>query len=137
VLDPLARVALREDDSDRAGQAARARARSARVARRRLTLTPRALATFVTSHPSVSIPNPTTPRMEASAPPTLWIPSRPRSASACRHQERPVGCLGGPSARPLLSTGEADNGSIERQFVLMRANRGVGLEGQLAGRLEP
>jgi hypothetical protein len=40
------------------------------------------------------------------------------------------------SARPLLSTGEADNGSIERQFVLMRPSRGVGLEGQLASRLE-
>jgi hypothetical protein len=36
-----------------------------------------------------------------------------------------------------LSTGEADNGSIERQFILMRPSRGVGLEGQLAGRLEP
>ena len=59
------------------------------------------------------------------------------SCSATCHARRGVAPGNGPSARPLLSTGEADNGSIERQFVLMRPSRGVGLEGQLAGRLEP
>jgi Helix-turn-helix domain len=62
------------------------------------------------------------------------------SGSSCwqpRHARRCVAPGNGPSDRPLLSTGEADNGSIERQFVLMRPSRGVGLEGQRAGRLEP
>ena len=59
------------------------------------------------------------------------------SCSATCHARRGVAPGNGPSARPLLSTGEADNGSIERQFILMRPSRGVGLEGQLAGRLEP
>jgi transcriptional regulator with XRE-family HTH domain len=74
----------------------------------------------------------------ATGPKGVGAPhSAARRARQPRHARRCVAPGDGPSARPLLSTGEADNGSIQRQFVLMRPSRGVGLEGQLAGRLEP